>query len=146
MAAHFFKVGCGVGGEGGFDYVAAFDVVFGGGFDIFERENLFAGLDEAFGEKKTSGEFEVVARSAHGDAERLVADADFVSESAADSDRLFAKFEAGALIGPADHEERRLCRPGSLVRCHDDSTCKQPVPAPGGSVFRTSARGFVPTS
>jgi hypothetical protein len=75
----------------------------------------------------------------------MVADADFVPESAADSDRLFANFEAGALIGPADHEERRLCRPGSLVRCHDDSTWLQPVRAPGGSVFRTPARRIVVT-
>ena len=75
----------------------------------------------------------------------VVADANFVAESAADSDRLFADLEAGALIGPADHEERRLCRPGSLVRCHDDSTWLQPVHAPGGSVFRTPARRIVAT-
>jgi hypothetical protein len=54
----------------------------------------------------------------------VVADANFVADSAAEADRLFADLKSGTLIGPADYEERRLRRPGFLVRCHDDSTWK----------------------
>ncbi len=52
----------------------------------------------------------------------VVADANFIAEPAPQADRLFADLKAGTLVSPADHEERRLRRPGSLVRCHVDST------------------------
>ena len=61
------------------------------------------------------------------------------------ADRLFTDLKSGPLIGPTDYEERRLRRPGFLVRCHDDSTWKEPVRAPGGSVFRAPARRIIAT-
>ena len=43
----------------------------------FERDDLLAALDQSFGKQKSGRQIEVVARRAHGDAERIVADANF---------------------------------------------------------------------
>jgi hypothetical protein len=43
----------------------------------FEREDLLAGLNDSLGEKKSSGEIEILAGSSHGDRERSLADANF---------------------------------------------------------------------
>lgn len=44
---------------------------------IFKRENVLAALDDAFCKQKTGCQLEIMARGAHGDTQRTIADADF---------------------------------------------------------------------
>ena len=45
--------------------------------DILERDNLLAPLYKTFGKQEARGEFHVVSRRAHCDAERIFADPNF---------------------------------------------------------------------
>ena len=75
MSAHFFEIRHGFRRERGLNYIASFPrVAFG---RAFKRKDLPGLLHDPFGEEKTGGEFEVVARRAHRDAQGVVADADF---------------------------------------------------------------------
>ena len=75
MASHFIEIRRCVRRELCLDYVAAVLRTIRRG--TFELDDLLAALDQSFGEQKAGGKFQVVPGRAHGDAQRMIANADF---------------------------------------------------------------------
>src|ERR1700689_58294 len=75
MPAHFFEIGGSFRSEHSLHQISGISAVTRG--NRLKRNDLRAGLHQNLCEQKAGGEFEVVTRGAHGDAERFGTDANF---------------------------------------------------------------------
>src|ERR1700683_552543 len=75
MPAHFFEIGASSRSEHSLHQISEISAVTRG--NRLKRNDLLAGLHQTLCEQKAGGEFEVVTRGAHGDAERFGTDANF---------------------------------------------------------------------
>src|ERR1700734_3245215 len=75
MASHLFEVGNSAGNERRLHDIAGVGAITCGNW--LKRNDLLSGLHQSLSEQKTGSKFEVVTRSAHGDAERFIAHSNF---------------------------------------------------------------------